>query len=63
MGKFKDQQNLDPQRNSFSLLLHSTKTETNKLNKTTHFNNSLKRPIFLKGDYECALENIYFSDI
>ena len=54
---------LEPQPNSFSLLLHSIPSSTNSKNKTTRFKNTLKRPIFLKGDYEVALEKIFFSNI
>ena len=54
---------LEAQKDSFSLILSSRVTENNKLNKTTRFKNSLKRPLFLKGDYEVALEKIFFSNI
>jgi hypothetical protein len=54
---------LEAQRDSFSLILSSKTTDNNKLNKTTRFKNSLKRPLFLKGDYEVALEKIFFSNI
>ena len=34
-----------------------------KKSYTTHFTNKLFHPLYLKGDYEVALSNIYFSNV
>ena len=51
---------IEPQPDSFSLILNSEPTKSNKDNRTTDFKNILFYPIFLKGEYELALENICF---
>ena len=54
---------IEPQPDSFSLILNSEPTKSNKDNRTTDFKNTLFYPIFLKGEYELALENICFSNL
>ncbi len=54
---------LTPKSDKFSVILHSKKTNLNKANKTTKFKNTFKFPIYLKGDYEVALETIHFSNL
>ena len=54
---------LTPKSDKFSVILHSKQTNLNKANKTTKFKNTFKFPIYLKGDYEVALETIHFSNL
>ena len=54
---------LVPKSDRFSLLLHSKKMNLNKNNKTTKFKNTFKLHLYLKGDYEVALETIHFSNL
>lgn len=54
---------LEAQSTNFTLTLESKATSTNPSNHTTRFKNTLKRPIFLNGDCEVALEKVYFSNV
>ena len=53
--------NLDESEDSFYVTLRGGPESNNSF--TTEFTNKLFKPLYLKGEYEVALTNIYFSNV